>query len=102
MYFAVQAMAAELSTGALVMKCIKESGVRISMLVLNSDSSFTKKARGKITFTCNDGEEISRAIIQTAQDGKPQTVWMTAIGTDAAGDQVSKFRFEWTVKKKSS
>src|SRR5690606_41534093 len=33
MYFAVQAMAAELCTGALVMTAIQESGRKISMLV---------------------------------------------------------------------
>ncbi|MFY7730726.1 MAG: DUF4442 domain-containing protein, partial [Flavobacterium sp.] len=36
MYFAVQAMAAELSTGALVMYHIKQSGKKISMLVANN------------------------------------------------------------------
>jgi hypothetical protein len=33
MYFAVQAMAAELSTGALVMRQVKESNLPISMLI---------------------------------------------------------------------
>ena len=36
MYFAVQAMAAELSTGALVMNHIKASGTKISMLVASN------------------------------------------------------------------
>jgi hypothetical protein len=48
MYFAVQAMAAELSTGALVMSKIHQSGKKISMLVANNNSSFTKKATGRI------------------------------------------------------
>ena len=51
MYFAVQAMAAELSTGALVMFQIQKSGRKISMLVANNKGNFTKKAKGRITFT---------------------------------------------------
>src|SRR3954469_1921429 len=55
MYFAVQAMAAELTTGALVMMQIRHSGKKISMLVANNNGNFTKKATGRITFTCKDG-----------------------------------------------
>ena len=44
MYFAVQAMAAELSTGALVMFQIQKSDRKISMLVANNKGNFTKKA----------------------------------------------------------
>ena len=51
MFWAVQGMAAELSTGALVMKKIKESGKNISMLVANNNATFTKKATGTIIFT---------------------------------------------------
>ena len=47
MYFAVQAMAAELTTGALVMQEIKKNDAKISMLVSNCKSTFTKKATGR-------------------------------------------------------
>lgn len=100
MYFAVQAMAAELSTGALVMSYIKESKANVSMLVANNEATFTKKATGRIKFQCVDGLAIKSAIEATVSTGEGQTVWMEAIGTNADGVQVSKFRFEWTVKKK--
>ena len=58
MYFAVQAMAAELTTGALVMFQIRKSGRKISMLVANNKANFTKKAVGRITFVCRDGHLI--------------------------------------------
>jgi hypothetical protein len=101
MYFAVQAMAAELSTGALVVAQIKESGKHISMLVANNKATFTKKATGRITFTCNDGALTSEAIRKTIATGEGQTVWMQSIGTDEKGNQVSVFDFEWTIKLKS-
>lgn len=100
MYFAVQAMAAELTTGALVMKKIKESGRNISMLVLNNKGSFTKKATGRITFTCSDGHLISEAIERTIATGEGQTIWMKSIGVDQSGDQVSVMEFEWTIRVK--
>ncbi|GEP50525.1 thioesterase [Flavobacterium noncentrifugens] len=101
MYFAVQAMAAELSTGALVMGKIRESDKKISMLVANNKCNFTKKATGKITFTCNDGKAISNAIKKTIETSEGQTCWMKSIGKNASGEQVSEMHFEWTVKLKS-
>ena len=102
MYFAVQAMAAELSTGALVMLYIKKSGKNISMLVANNQANFSKKATGKITFTCNEGHLIASAIDEAIKTGNGQTFWMSATGIDEKGDCVSTFKFEWTIKCKSN
>lgn len=100
MYFAVQAMAAELSTGALVMFQIQKSGKKISMLVANNKGNFTKKATGRITFTCNDGHLIEKAIQETIAIGEGQTFWMKSIGTNEQGIQVSEMNFEWSVRAK--
>ncbi|KIA85154.1 DUF4442 domain-containing protein [Flavobacterium sp. AED] len=100
MYFAVQAMAAELSTGALVMYQIQQSGRKISMLVANNKGNFTKKATGRITFTCKDGYLIEKAIQETIANGEGQTFWMKSIGTDEKGVQVSEMDFEWSVRVK--
>ena len=101
MFWAVQGMAAELSTGALVMEYIKDSGKPISMLVANNKATFSKKATGRITFVCNDGDLIKQAIENTIATGEGQTCWMTATGTNSDGVQVSEFQFEWTVKIKA-
>jgi hypothetical protein len=100
MYFAVQAMAAELTTGALVMYHIKESGKNISMLVANNKGNFTKKATGRITFTCNDGHLIKDAIDRTIATKEGQTFWMKSIGINEKGEQVSEMDFEWSVRIK--
>lgn len=100
MYFAVQAMAAEFTTGALVMLQIRKSGKNISMLVANNKCTFTKKAKGRITFACVDGNLINEAIQKTIATGEGQTIWLTSIGTDQKGDQVSEMQFEWSVKVK--
>tara|TARA_R110002072_G_scaffold9239_2_gene45325 strand:+ start:15662 stop:16120 length:459 start_codon:yes stop_codon:yes gene_type:complete len=98
MYFAVQAMAAELSTGALVMMHIKESNQKISMLVANQKGNYNRKATGKITFSCNDGEKVVSAIEETIRTGQGVTFWMTSIGKDQEGEVVSTSEFEWRVK----
>jgi hypothetical protein len=101
MYFAVQAMAAELTTGALVMMQIKKSEKKISMLVANNNSNFSKKATGRITFTCNDGHLIEEAIKQTIATGEGQTIWMKSVGVNEKSEQVSEMNFEWSIKLKA-
>ncbi len=101
MYFAVQAMAAELSTGALTINEIQKSGQKISMLVGNSKSNFSKKATGRIHFVCHDGQKIAHAIEQAIATNEGQTCWMKSIGTNQDGVQVCEMDFEWSIKLKS-
>lgn len=101
MYFAVQSMAAELTTGALVIKKIKESGQQISMLVTNHNGTFSKKAVGKITFSCTDGHLIDEALQRTIETGEGQTILLKSVGVNENNEQVSAYKFEWSVKLKS-
>ncbi len=101
MFWAVQGMAAELSTGALVMDQIRASGKSISMLVANNKAHFSKKATGKITFRCDDGRKIANALENAIQSGEGQTLWMTATGVNEEGVPVSTFEFEWTLRLRS-
>lgn len=100
MFWAVQGMAAELVTGAMVSDQIRESGQKISMLVQNNNANFSKKATGKITFTCEDGHLIAEALKKTIQTGEGQTLWMKSVGVNSDGVVVSTFNFEWTVRLK--
>lgn len=100
LFWAIQGMAAELTTGAMVMSQIKKSGTNISMLVANNNANFSKKATGKITFTCEDGHLIADAIKNTLATGEGQTVWMKSVGVNEEGIVVSTFNFEWTLRVK--
>jgi hypothetical protein len=101
MFWAVQGMAAELTTGALVMSKIKNSGKPISMLVANNNATFTKKATGRIVFICEDGQKVDDAIANAIATQEGQTIWMTSVGTNKEGVVVSTFNFEWTIKVRS-
>jgi len=101
MFWAVQGMAAELTTGALVMTKIKASGKKISMLVANNNATFTKKATGRIMFECRQGHLIETAVANAIETGEGQTVILHATGKNKDGVEVSSFNFEWTIKLKS-
>ena len=101
MFWAVQGMAAELATGALLMNKIKESNKSISMLVVNNKASFSKKAKGLITFSCTQGADVDVAIKKAITTREGQRFFLTANGIDQNGDEVSSFEFEWSVKLKS-
>ncbi len=99
-YFASLSMAAELSTGLLCMAQTYKSDPAVSMLVVHMEGDFMKKAVGKITFTCQDGQQIKAAADQTKATGEGVTVVATSTGIDEAGDKVAEFRFTWSLKAK--
>ena len=100
MFWAVQGMAAEFSTGALMINKIQESGKPVSMLVTSNNATFTKKATGKIRFTCNDGKATDDVLAKAIATGEGQTLWMQAVGVNEEGVVVSTFNFQWSVKLK--
>ena len=101
LYFGVQAMAAEIATGVLVMREISENGRPVSMLVTRQSAVFTKKAKGLIRFICEDGEKVRKAVIEAAHSGEGQMVVLHAKGIDETKTTVSTFEFEWSLKLKS-
>lgn len=100
MFWAVQGMAAELSTGLLCMDIIQKSNQNISMLVIEQKGQFFKKAKGKIIFTCTQGSAIKDTIQKAIDTKESQTIMLTSIGKDEAGDKVSAFEFVWSFKVK--
>jgi hypothetical protein len=100
MFWAIQGMAAELSTGVFFIWSIKSSKVPVSMLVLKNKAIFKKKAKGLIRFKCDQGENAVDAINTAIETGEPVIIKMKSAGTDSSGDVVSEFEFEWTLKRK--
>ena len=99
-YWAVQGMASELTTGVLLMQQIKKSGKNISMLVTGQEGQFFKKAKGKIVFTCKDEINITQLIQRAVESGEGQVFELTSKGKDAQGDEVSSFTYKWSIKLK--
>lgn len=100
LYWATQGMASELTTGVLVMKHINDSGKKISMLVTQQTGNFYKKATGRITFSCKDGDDIKNAIDKTIETGEGQVVELKSKGYNEDGVAVSSFTYQWSVRVK--
>jgi hypothetical protein len=99
-YFACLAMAGELASGALGLAQVYGAVPSVSMLVVNMEAVFTKKAIGKIRFTCSDGKAIKLAIEESKKTGEGQTIVATSVGLDEAGQEVAIFKITWSYKAK--
>lgn len=101
-YFAAQSMAAELSTGALLMRELQKGDHSISMLVTSCRMNFSKKAKGEIIFSCHQGAEVAAAILAALATKEGQILNLKSQGVDKQGAIVSEMVFEWSIKSKSS
>jgi hypothetical protein len=90
-YFAVEAMAAEMCSGMLAFGQVYQRNPKISMLVVKMEVNFIKKATGTVLFTCEDGALIQAAINESMSKGK-----------NSANETVAEFLITWSFKAKTS
>jgi hypothetical protein len=101
MYFAVQSMAAELSTASIALLAITDRNPSVATIIVDLKAEFPKRATGKTTFTCQDGHSIFKAVELAISSGQPQTVTAKTTGTLQDGTIVSVFHFTWSFKQRS-
>ena len=101
-YFACLSMAAELSTGALVMANTYKRFPGCSMLVIESTANFAKKATTPTIFTCVDGMLIQNAIEKAYLTNLPQSIKVQTKGLNLLNETVAVFSFVWSFKVKAS
>ena len=99
MYFAVQAMAAELSTGCLVL--LHTDQKNISTLVTSLEAKYYKKAMSNIQFKCFDGNKVI-ALVDQLNDNNNVKCITNSKGYDIYGNCVSEFSITWSLKKRRS
>lgn len=100
-YFAVQSMAAELSTAALVLLHCHGYKPSIAYIIIDLEAKFVKKATGRTFFTCEGGQLVKNAVNQCLATGEPSIVKLKTIGKMADGTVVSEFVFSWSLKQRS-
>lgn len=100
-YFAVQSMAAELSTAAIGLLAIEGNNPSIATIIIDMKAEFPKKATGRVTFTCEDGQKIFEAVERAKSAGEASTTTAKTVGTMADGTVVSVFEFTWSFKQRS-
>ena len=99
-YFAVLSMAAELSTGILALMHVNKKDKKISMLVIEMQSKFYKKATTKVKFICENGNEISNAIDKAINNDRAEVIITNSKGFDMNGVCVAEFSITWAFKAK--
>ena len=72
------------------------------MLLIETKASFSKKAKGKIRFSCDEVKKAKDLVDKAISSGEGQRHWFTSIGIDQNGDEVSRFQFHWSVKSKAA
>jgi hypothetical protein len=100
-YFAVEAMAAEMCSGMLAFGQVYKRNPKISMLVVKMEVNFIKKATGTILFTCEDGAAIQAAINDSIATGEGKTIVCVSKGKNSANETVAEFFITWSFKAKS-
>ena len=98
-YFAALAGAGEFATGILGIIAM-QNRKDISMLVVRQEAEFIKKVNTKITFTCDQGQEVIDTVQKAMDTGEAYHITMEAIGRNATGDMVCKVRITWSFKKR--
>jgi hypothetical protein len=99
-YFACLSMAAEMSTGSLAMAHLYKIDPPVSMLVVKVDSEYFKKATGRTSFVCEDGDLFQKAVEETIATGEARTVKARSIGKNKEGEIVAEFYITWSFKVK--
>jgi hypothetical protein len=101
MYFAILAMAAELSTGSLALFSIAKHDESIAVLVVSSKGTFMKKAVGEIRFECNNGLDFKNKLEELVQTKEAGLVIAKAIGYNSNDEIVCEYEFTWSFKVRS-
>ena len=101
-YFAVLAMAAEMSSGILCMGNIYNRKPVIIMLVIEQRGLFHKKATGKILFTCEDGNKITAAVEDAVTTGNAVSACCYSKGMNSNNEMVAEFWITWSFKQRRS
>ncbi|HVG42536.1 MAG TPA: hypothetical protein VM888_13055, partial [Chitinophagaceae bacterium] len=100
-YFACLSMAAEMSTGALVLANVYKKSPQVSTLIVAVESTYQRKAVGKTLFTCVDGAIIKQVIKTAIETDTPQTVKTYSKGINERGEVVAEFWFTWSLKARN-
>jgi len=100
-YFAAQAMAAEMSTGAPALVLLEDAPASLAMLVVGLSVTYTKKLVGEGVFTFEDVAGMRAAIDQAAASDQPQAFTARSVGRDGSGEAVAEFEIAWSFKRRS-
>ena len=101
-YFAVQSMAAELSTAMPCLLAITEKNPSVAFILVDLKATFSKKATDRIYFTCEDSVRAFEAVEKCIATGEAAEAAFKTIGKMKDSTIVSEFEFTWSFKQRKS
>jgi hypothetical protein len=99
-YFAAQAMAAEMSTGAPALMLVEGASSSVALLVKEVHGAFHKKIIGTSTFTFDDVAGMRAAVERAAQGGEGELFTARSVGRTADGTVAAEFEIVWTFRRR--
>jgi len=102
MYFAVQAMAAELSTASGCLLAVYGVKPSVAFIIIDLQAKFYKKATDRVYFECLDVKNAFEAVEECMKTKESKTATFKTVGKMRDGTIVSEFEFTWSFKQRSS
>jgi len=100
MYFAAQAMAAEMSTGAPAMMLAEGASASVSMLVREVRGVFLRRIQGEAAFTFADLDAMRATVDRAVATGESEAFVARSIGRASDGTDASEFEITWSFKRR--
>lgn len=100
-YFAAQAMAAEMSTGAPAMILVAGAPASVAMLVTGFRAIYKKKIAGDSLYRFSDVPAMRATVEKAAAGDEPQVYVARSEARDAAGELCSEFDVTWSFKRRA-
>lgn len=100
MYFAAQAMAAEMSTGAPAMMLAEGASASVSMLVREVRGVFTRRIQGQAAFTFEDLAGMRATVERAVASGESESFVARSVGRTTDGTAASEFEVTWSFKRR--
>ena len=99
-YFAAQAMAAEMSTGAPAMMLAEGAAASVAMLVREVRGVFTRRILGPATFTFEDLAAMQATVDRAAASGGSEGFVARSVGRTREGETAAEFEITWSFKRR--
>lgn len=100
-YFAAQAMAAEMSTGAPALVLVADAPASVAMLVVSLRATYSKKIVGPSVFTFEDVAGMRAAVEKAASSDEPELFVGRPVGRDESGAVAAEMEVVWSFKRRS-
>ena len=99
-YFAAQAMAAEMATGAPAMLLVRALAPRVALILREVRAVFSKRVQGPSLYTFDDVAGLRAVIERALASGESEAYVGRVRAANAEGETASEFEITWSFKRR--